>query len=62
MAERRVLALLGPCRRGAHGGAEEDLGGLRGVDVVDLTLGHAAEIAAFEARQAQTRGWLDRLP
>ena len=35
---------------------------LRGVDVVDLTLGHAAEIAAFEARQAQTRGWLDRLP
>ena len=35
---------------------------LRGVDVVDLTLGHAAEIAAFEARQARELGWLDRLP
>lgn len=35
---------------------------LRGVDVIDLTLGHAADIAAFEARQAQEVGWLDRLP
>ena len=35
---------------------------LRGVDVVDLTLSHAAEIAEFERRQRQERGWLDRLP
>ncbi|SDX68732.1 3-isopropylmalate/(R)-2-methylmalate dehydratase small subunit [Albimonas donghaensis] len=35
---------------------------LRGVDVIDLTLSHAAQIAAFEARQSQEVGWLDRLP
>lgn len=35
---------------------------LRGVDVIDLTLSHRPEIAAFEARQARERRWLDRLP
>ena len=35
---------------------------LRGVDVIDLTRDHEAEIAAFEARQARDLSWLDRLP
>ena len=34
---------------------------LRGVDVIDLTLGHGPEIAAFEAKQKAISPWLYRL-
>jgi len=31
---------------------------LEGLDEISLTLGHDADIAAFERRQAQELGWL----